>query len=222
MQNVGTHGLLCPEPDDYGAVALYMQNLGTIIDAQLQQQIEALQTFSQDRPTIIVTNSATATIASSTQYSNLFDTVLFNNSSFMSFDVGGGFLGRNVLRIGSEAGAPITVPYLQGSYSIGCTTTETATGAITTQSERVTDVRVLDDTINPVQEIAEVFDVTWDMGTGGGESQVVKFSVVLDRVSGVNIEVFVEHLNVASTVTYALGALLWVTYNGPTDIIEVA
>lgn len=224
MQTIGNHGLHCPEFDDYAAVALYMQNLGTLIDEQLQEKLEALQGF-MDRPTIIVTNSAPAVIADSVIYTQLWDTVLFNNSTFMNLDIGvsGSIPGTpsNVIRIGSAAGAAIAIPYLRGSYSMGAATIMAATGAVTLLSHRNLLVLSDDQSLAIDTFSCSASDTTYETNTGG-EAQNVKFSCELERTSGVIVEGFVWHGNTASTVAISAGALLWVTYNGPIDIIEVA
>lgn len=224
METIGNHGLHCPEFDDYAAVALYMQNLGTLIDEQLQEQLEALQGF-MDRPTIIVTNSVAAVIADSNTYTQLWDTVVFNNSTFMSLEIGasGSIPGTpsNVIRIGSAAGAAVTVPYLRGSYSIGACTTMIATGAITAQSYRNLTVTSDDQSLAIDTFSCSASDTTYETNTGG-EAQNVKFSCELERTSGVIVEGLVTHGNTASTVSISAGGFMWVTYNGPIDIIEVA
>ena len=53
-QIIGSHGLYCPQFDDYAAVALYMQDLGTKIDSALSDQQDELNDFLA-APTIIVT-----------------------------------------------------------------------------------------------------------------------------------------------------------------------
>lgn len=219
MLTVGNHGLYCPEPDDYAAAALYMQDLGTRIDSTLDAQRDALTGFMR-RPTIILTTTVIKNMPAAGALRNAFDTVLFNNTTFMNLRTSGSF---TYIDIGSQAGISPVVAYPQGNYIIGACSRMTATGAVTAFSARQLYVQVDDDTSpTEVTFIDAVDDTTYDTNTGGDEAQNLKFSVELTRASGVRVSHSVNNQNVASTVNLLAGALLYVTYTGPLDIIEVA
>lgn len=215
-ETIGNHGLYCPDFDDYAAVALYMQDLGTKIDTALQSQLDELNDFLS-QPTIIVTNAVAKTILTTDPGTDaVFDTVVFNNTTFMSYD----FTANQVL-IGSVLGAGTTVPYRRGAYSAGACVRMTATGAVTVGSTRQLQIVVRDEALTtPI--IAGPFDTSSDQNTGGDEGVLVEANFVLAGTSGANISHFALSFNAASNTSVLAGGFLWVTYNGATDVIEVA
>lgn len=222
-QMIGNHGLYCPEFDDYAAVALYMQDLGTRIDEALFAQQTLLEGFLVP-PAIILTNSAAVTITvAGISDETLFDTVVVNTSSFMTYDVASG-----ELFIGSENGAPVTVPYLRGAYTIGGGVRMSTVGAVTVGSVRTLSVQIVDDTQpavfpNPSFIVSQPVDSVVDQNTGGDYGLLVKTNVLLNRTSGVRVTHSALSLNAASDTTIPAGsAFLYVIYNGPNDIVEVA
>lgn len=217
-QTIGEHGLYCPDPQDYAAYALYMQDLGTRIDEALQAQVDELDLFFNP-PTIILTNSAPVIMAAGGASAATFDTVLFNNSSFMSYSVSGSV---GTLSIGSAAGAPVLVPYLRGAYTIGMFGRMSATGAVTVGSERIAHLQVFDASGAMDSPLLIIEDITLDMNTGGNEAVLVKDNMLLTGESGVEVNFSFQNANIASTVSINAGAMLYVTYQGATDIIEVA
>ena len=222
MQTIGTHDLACIGEEDYAALALYMQCLGEDIDSKLGAQRSALQSFL-DRPTIIVTNPLdTVVTTGAPTIATLFNTVHFNNSTFMSLALNSP-AGANTITIGSPAGAAVTVPYPRGVYIIGGTTRMTAVGAVTAFSRRGLNITVQDPTaVVPPLGPREAVDQTYDPGVGGGNiGQNVKFEVVLDGISGVTVTLNSYHTNAASNVTVHSRPFAYVTYVGPRDIVEV-
>lgn len=220
---IGNHGLYCPEFDDYAAVALYMQDLGTRIDEALFAQQTLLEGFLAP-PAIILTNSGVVTINTvDLSDNNIFDTVVANTSTFMNYDATTG-----ELFIGSENGAATTVPYLRGAYTIGAGARMSAAGAVTVGSGRSLELRIIDDTQAPVFPafefvISSPVDFVIDQNTGGDYGLNVKTNVLLNRTSGVRVTHVATSLNLASNTTIPAGsAFLYVIYNGPTDIVEVA
>jgi|SRR5687767_2952063 len=222
-QTIGNHGLYCPEFDDYAAVALYMQDLGTRIDEALFAQQALLEGFLAP-PAIVLTNSAAVTILTTDPAdSTIFDTVVVNTSTFMTYDAA---LGE--LFIGSENGAATTVPYLRGAYTVGAGCRMSAVGAVTVGSARELSLQVVDDTQPPVFPASEFIistpvDSVNDQNTGGDYGLVVKSNILLTRTSGVRVRHTMTSLNAASNTTIPAGsAFMYVIYNGPTDIVEVA
>lgn len=218
-ENIGSHGLYCPDFDDYAAVALYMQDLGTRIDSALDAQLDELNDFLH-QPTIIVTNAVAKTILVAAGETNaVFDTVIFNNTSFMSYD-----FTANQLLIGSVSGAAVTVPYRRGAYTAGSCVRMTAVGAVTVGSARNLQIFV-HDSENPDAALANVtgpFDISSDRNTGGDEGVLVETSFTLTGTSGAFVEHSVLSGNAASDTTILAGGFLWITWNGATDLIEVA
>lgn len=220
-QTIGDHGLYCPEFDNYAAVALYMQDLGTRIDDALAAQQDAINEFL-DPPMILVTNSAAGTITAGASgfVDVVFDTLVKATSPIMTFD-----FTTARLHIGSPAGAGTLIPYSHGSYSAGLSCTMTAAGAVTVGSTRGIRITLNDDTapLPPAGFIYQVLDQSLDMNTGGNEGLVAKMNFDLDGTSGVYLAPRFFSANLASNTTIPAGsAFMWAIFNGPTQIIEVA
>lgn len=218
-ETIGNHGLYCPDFDDYAAVALFMQDLGTKIDENLGAQRDALNDFL-NAPTIILTNSVAKTIPVSTSISNVFDTVVFSNSTFMTYN-----FFTNVLHLGTAIGVLPVVPYRKGAYSSGGGCRMTATGAVTVGSSRRFAIFVTDAESPSIGlgDLAIQRDITSDRNTGGNEGLNVARNFVATGTTGIEITHEAVSGNAASTTTIPAGsAFLWVTYNGATEIVEVA
>lgn len=217
-QMIGEHGLYCPDPQDYAAYALYMQDVGTRIDEQLFAQQTALQ-FFLEQPTILVTNSAAVVIpVGPAEVVNIFDTVVFNNSTFMSLDV-----ANTRIDIGSALGTPTVVPYLRGAYTAGFNVRMTA-AVVTAGTHRTASLLVTNEELLFVAATAaSATDSATDQNTGGDEALFCRTNFPLSGTSGVNVEFAAISFETAGTVTIpAGGAFGYVTWNGATDIIEVA
>lgn len=220
-ENIGNHGLYCPDFDDYAAVALFMQDLGTKIDDALQAQVDALDTFFSP-PTIILTNTVAKVIPAADQILDVFDTVVFNNSTFLSYN-----FTTNSLHIGSPAGITPVIPYSRGAYTAGAGVRMTATGAVSVGSERRLSLVFNDDTGDGTGDVFNplVFpeDRTIDQNTGGNEGLNVEINFLLTGTNGVVIDHRAVSDNAASTTTIPAGsAFLWVTFNGASEVVEVA
>lgn len=220
MTNIGTHGLSCQTGDNFASLALYMQDEATRIDELLYDQYTSLTGFLT-RPTIIVTNSANVTVAASDFTTIPWDTVLFNNSTFMGLTNTGGSDPRTIITVGSRAGATTTIPYLQGWYRYGIGIRMTATGAITAYSERKTQVSVVDETNVFTPGLGSLIEATYDTSTGG-EAHCGHNTFQASGISGITLTTTVSNQNVASSVNLNTNSYLWVTYIGPDEQIEVA
>lgn len=220
-QTIGNHGLYCPEFDDYAAVALYMQDLGTRIDDALTAQSDALNSFVNS-PAMLLTNSVARTLPVALPIDSLiFDTILYLNNTFMSFEPNVG--GENVIYIGSPAGAPTTIPYLRGAYSYGVAVRMSAVGPVTLGSVRQVSAFATDEIAAPFQAFSACGDQAIDMNVGSDIGIEGQTNMLLAGTSGVTIKPFATHDNVASDVTIFAGdARFWVFYNGANDIVEVA
>jgi len=214
-QTIGDHGLYCPDPQDYGAYALYMQDLGNRIDEALSAQQDALNSFLAP-PTIVLTNSAAVFMTDGSN--TVFDTVVFNNSSFMTYDVATG-----ILHIGSQLGANPVVPYRRGSYSAGMGARITAVAGVpTVGNEFLLQIAAVDnEQPSGLQIAAEATDVTQQVGTTGNWGVQANVDFLLPGASGAEIQHLVLTLLESANIL-AGSAFLWVTFNGATDIIEVA
>lgn len=219
MESFG-HGLSCQSGDDYAALALYMQNEANIIDAALETELLSLTGFLT-RPTIIVTNSGNVTMPANDSVTVVWDTVLFNNSTFMSLINTGGAFAETIISVGSPAAAPVTVPYLQGFYRYGFGTFMTATGAVNAYTSRTTIVTAIDDSSGSFPSTGQISDITYDTNTGG-EAQNGTGTFPAAGVSATRIRTTCGNENTSSSVNILANSFLWVTYIGSTDLIEVA
>lgn len=220
MTTIGTHGLSCQTGDNFASLALYMQDEATRIDDLLYAQLTSLTGFLA-RPTIIVTNSANVLMAGPDFTRIPWDTVLFNNSTFMGLTNTGGSDPRTIITVGSRGGAAVTVPYLQGWYRYGIGTRMTATGAITAYSSRMTQVDVIDETNIFRPGLGSLIEETFDTSTGG-EAHCGHNTFRAAGISGIRLDTTISNQNLASSVNLNTNSYLWVTYIGPDEQIEVA
>lgn len=218
MRTIGNHGLACLDPDDWADYARYMQCQAEAIDTALFDQLTLLQE-SLDRPTMIVRPSVDRTFATGTSVGNFYDTVLFTNNSFMSVTTVG---LETFLNIGSPVGSSV-VPYRRGMYLIGAFTMFDATGAVTAFSQRTLTVSAIDDSIVGAPQVGTFTEINPDAGTAITQIQDSgAFTVVLRGTNALRIRHALSHTNAASTVTaFAANSLLWATYLGPNDLVEV-
>lgn len=218
MRSIGSHGLSCLEPSDYAAFALYMQCQAEAIDDALTEQLASLDSLL-DRPTIIVGASGNVTTASGVNTNNFYNTVVYNNSTFMGLATTG---TETYVTIGSPVTLPLN-PYQRGMYLVGAYAAMDATGAVTAFSQRNLTISALDDTLSGPSQVGLCYDINPDANTALTNIRLnASFSVVLRGTNGVRIAHQLSHTNAASTVTYAAAdAKLWVTYLGPTNLVEV-
>lgn len=219
MASVGTHGLFCIEPENYAAFALYMQCLAEQIDATLTAQQADIDAFL-NRPTMIVTSAInkTWTFPNSSR-TDIFDTVLFNNSAALTFTSG----VNGAINIGSPISTPNPITYPTGLWMVGGTTRMATAGASNPNGLRTLQITVTDDTIPPSgQQVAQYRDQTTAFGVL--DSQTVKGPVILRGSSGVRVTGVTSSTDLLATgnVTVQAGALMWVTYVGPDELVEVA
>lgn len=223
MINVGDHGLTCLDGEDYGAWALYMQCTAEQIDATLTAQRDQLNLFA-NRPAIILGPTAN-TITNDTY--NLYNSVLFDNSSFMSMTTG--FVGTipatppaTGIAIGSPVGATPTVPYLKGAYEFGVYAEGIATALVLNQPSRA-ELVVFGPDGNSLIPDASIINRDQDFLTAedavGNHRINGKVTFVLDGISGVTCVARI--FKNGSTATWTTASFIWVRYLGPPDQVEV-
>jgi hypothetical protein len=219
MESIGNHGLACLDATDWADYARYMQCQAQTIDTVLADQM-ALLAASLDRPTIVVGASANRTFATGTSVGNFFDTVLFVNNTFMNLTSVG---LETFVNIGSPLGQPVVEAYQRGMYLIGGFTSMDATGAVTGFSQRILTVSAIDDSITGAPQVGTFTDNNPDANTAiTAIGCSGAFTVVLRGINAVRIRHALSHTNAASTVTaIAANSLLWVTYLGPNELVEV-
>lgn len=192
-----TQCLTCPEPENYAAVALQLQNTALQAEACLFELDRQLQ-MATNPPTIVMT-SAGQIITANTLTDLTAGALAFSN-------------------VPPATSAFITVPALTsiatilppGVYQAGACINATATGAINDNSLRVLRVRT--------KKMGTPTDATPDFSTeitvyepnnGNGSDMSIAATVTLDGTQDILFS-FV-HTNVASTISIASGAIFWVS-----------
>lgn len=220
MIPVGTHGLSCPSDEDYAAIALHMQCFAETVDAQLDTQLQ-LAIDAVNRPTIITTNLAPFVQPNNTTKFDVFTSELFNNSTFMSLvvDVPS---STSYIRIGSQPGIPPVTPYPSGLYVIGAYLGADSFLTIAEYTVKLS-VDVIDLSL-PMssQSVIHVEDLGLYSTAVGQMYQLVKFPVNLTGEIGVQVSVSFENDSTTDDVDINSEGFFWITYVGPSELVEVA
>lgn len=216
--DVGTHGLSCPGPEEYAALALFMQCEAERIDAVLSEQTVEMELLT-NRAAIILTPSAN--IASAAPVNNLYDTVLFDNSAFLFLD--NSFTNPVTstvvpsIVIGSPVGVTPVVPYLRGLYEVGFYVEMLASvPAINTLATALVEVWDSDQVtqLNPLETRFQ------DLEDSTGTVRInAKFTIELTGVNAINVTMRLFSSNAAS-VTWDVASSLWVRFLGPDEQVE--
>lgn len=208
MINVGNHGLTCPTPEDCAAVALHMQNQGTIIDEVLTED-QALLTAYNNRL------SAVAVSAVSSSFAALGGQVMPDGREANAPTFAGGtVLGSTSVTI-SGSSLILLVPPTTGWYDIGAYANVVPAGGVTLNSERVLYLQFLQTTSNPANPLNRLYQFrTTETNTGG---EFLETSALVYMESGRNafLQMFISHQNVASNLVTNAGAKIWVTFVAP-------
>lgn len=222
MADVGNHGLFCLEDENYAAIALYMQCMAEQIDSILSGVDTSLD-GALNRPTVIVNSLANKSWTfPNSQRQNIFDNILFSNSDI--FTVATSSAGVDSLYIGSPAGTVDPLSYPQGLWMVGATARMATAGGSTAFEARLIDLVVTDDLSTPAGDIlARYVDVT-PGATGALDAVLVKGPVILRGTHGVRVDARLASagLLAGGSVTVQAGAMLWATYVGPDELVEVA
>lgn len=215
--DIGTHGLTCPGPEEYAALALYMQCEAERIDAVLTEQTALMEQLTNRDIIILIPLAAIASVAA---VNNLFDTVQFDNSTFLSlnpaFDHPLGF-SVPAIAIGSAIGTVPVVPYRRGLYEFGVYAEGvTAVPAINTLATAI--VEVYDP--NGQTQLNPLTDRFHDLEDSTGTVRInEKFTLELTGTNGINVTCRLFSSN-ASAMTWSTASSLWVRYLGPNEQVE--
>lgn len=212
--DIGDHGLSCPGPEEYAALALHMQCSALAIDALLTEQQAALNLIN-DRPLITLIPSVDREVpVPPVPVTNLYDTVEFNNAAFFTLATGltvNGFGSGTGVNIGSPLGASTVVPYLPGWYEFGVYA-EGVDGTPLLGLEETAILYIIN------KDGTQTAVLTYDSQDSVGTARIC-FSKTfeLTGVDGVTVTV---HLD--SGVNWNTASSLWVRYLGPSELVEVA
>lgn len=199
MEYTDVYNLPCLGEDDYPAVALHMQNLAELIEAELIAQQAALDAFLEVG-SVVWTNTAVQVIPLSVTpgLPDVFERLDFNTIS-----------------AGSGLVQPVTnqptLPPMRGWFYIGCSVNVQAVGATTANSRRI--LRVQASTLgvdsfgspNPGSEILDVFDSQiLTSSTAGGDYLLTGGTVYSDGLGTYRADALFFHDNTASALTTTL------------------
>lgn len=216
--DVGSHGLACPGPEEYAALALFMQCEAEKIDAILTEQTAEMELLT-NRAAIIAVPVANA--ASAVPVNNFYDTVLFDNSAFLSLENSflHPILGVVVpsISIGSPLSAMPVIPYLRGLYEIGiyseAVASAPAIGTLATANVEVWDA----DQVTLLNSLESRFH---DQEESTGTTRINgKLTIELTGTNAVNVTVRLSSAS-GGIVTWDSASSLWVRYLGPNEQVE--
>jgi len=187
-----TNCLTCPEPENYAAVALQLQNTAMQAESCLFDLQKQLRNGTNPLTTVI-TSTGTESIAANVVQDlgvTSFTTNFANNPT------------TQVVQLGPNL--PI------GVYQVGATMTAIASGVVDDNTLRVLRIRTKKDGTPsgaPDDSLAEI--TIYEPNNGTGSDMSLSTTVTLDGNQDLIFSFF--HLNTSSTITIASGAIYWWT-----------
>lgn len=202
MNKTSAFSIPCPDGDDTGALAIYLETLALTIDTQLQQQYVDLGEFFTP-PTAVFTTATTAVINPG---SDVF-------TGAISFVVGMVF---NKVPVGAVY-SKLSVP---GWYLVGANIRTIANATITDNSavHFHLDIKSTDIVPGATTRLARFTNTLYESNTGG-EPQTVTGVFYLPPNATATAEGYVFHNN-AGTRTLQSGSKTWYTWIGSGDVTE--
>jgi hypothetical protein len=189
---VGDHGLACLDPQDYAAIALYMQDQGLAMDAALDGISDGFDSFRL-RPGFLSTSNANQAFASGATGSFGASTVTYSNMAV-----------TNVTFVTPRA----------GWWQYGANVNMVATGAVTANSMRRLNVSALMTTVGPQQTLSPTSDLGFETNTAGEWLACSAGTFYALAARTVSIVAQTIHANAASTVNNMAGARTWCYFIG--------
>lgn len=197
----------CPDPENYAAVALQLQETALQAEQRLYA-VERTLRAAANRPTIVQTTTAALTGLASGSFVDIqpglvATTTNFNNMPF----------GWSYSTIGVLPGA--------GMYDIGCCLNLIASGAVTDNSFRIIRIRQLRPVtsggiIQTQVDLAEW--VIFEANVGGGMDVTVTGTFHLQPGDEIDFQLW--HANTGSTMNVSSGAIYWTTFLGSEAAVE--
>lgn len=191
----------CPDPDNYAAVALQLQETALQVE-QRMYGIERTLRAAANRPTIVQTTTAAQTGIATGFFADIGPTLVATTTNFDSMPIGWSYT---------------TVPVLPGAgvYDIGCCLNLIASGAVTDNSTRVVRIQQLRDVPGggSLQDVIDTAEgVIFEANVGGGMDITV--SGTFHLLPGDEINHQLLHSNAGSTMNVSSGAIYWATFLG--------
>lgn len=185
-----TECLTCPQPANYAAIALQLQNTALQAEACLHDLEQRLRQGTNPLTTVVTSTGAELTIANNLQDLGITSfTINFSNwTANQPFNLG-----------------PNLPP---GVYQVGCSLTATATGAVTDNSLRLLRIRTVPfgaPTNTPADFSDEV--TIYEPNNGNGSDMTLMTTVTLNGNQALRFSF--DHTNVASSISIGIGATYW-------------
>lgn len=203
-----TPDLDCPDPENYAAAALQMQETALQVEARLYQ-VERTLRAAANRQTHVVTTTAARTGLTTGAFNDIAPLFVANTVTFTNYPGFGFSFG-------------IQDPPGAGEYQIGVYVNAIASGAVTDNSHRI--VRIRQFNVPPgsggTQVTVDTAEATvFEANVGGGMDITV--TGVFDMAVGDQIAFEMDHGNVGSTMNISIGAIYWITFLGSRETVEV-
>lgn len=187
-----TNCLTCPEPENYAAVALQLQNTALQAESCLFDLQKQLRNGTNPLTTVLTSTGSESIAANVVQDLGVtsFAPTFANNPATQVF-----LLGPNLPT---------------GVYHVGVTLTAIASGVVDDNTLRVLRIRTKRDGTPsgaPDDSLAEI--TIYEPNNGTGSDMSLSTTVTLDGNQDLIFSFF--HLNTSSTITIASGATYWWT-----------
>lgn len=196
------HGLLCPGPEEYAAIALLMQHDALAIEAALDSISDAFDTTLL-RPVVLATTTAINGPNSTS------GEIVFNMTSWS-------VTYTNFVPVPTTAapsGIRITIPRT-GWYKYGAFANMVATGAVTAFSRRTLFASATQNTVGSSVVLSQIVWRTVDTNTAGEFLVASGGSFYARAGATIDVQAQWSHANAASTVQVNAGARIWCHYAG--------
>lgn len=200
----------CPDPENFAAVALQMQETALQVEQRLYLVERSLRAAA-NRETFVQTTTAARTGLTTGGFQPINPDAVANTVTFSNWPgPGGSFFGFSVP---TDTGA--------GAYEIGFYGNLIASGAVTDNSFRA--VRIRQERPQPGSGTPVDVEITqatiFEANVGGGMDLTVTGVFVAQLGDTFDIEL--DHGNAGSTLNISTGAVYWVTYLGSPQTVEV-
>lgn len=215
MIPIGQHDLNCLGPEDYAALALYMQETAFAIEDALNAETVSLNEYRLRTSMEFVTTVTTSNAA-------VGGTVMPDGRQANGINfTGATVLGGGATGVVPANGVVVFIPPLSGWYDVGAYTNAIPAGAITAGSERVLYIQVNQVPDLPATDTSTLFqERVTDTNTGG---EFLNLSGLVYLVGGrsASIQPMVAHGNLASNLVMQVESKVWLAYFAPKGAIIV-
>lgn len=204
MSTYTDHGLVCPDPQDYGAMALVMQADAIATDASLDVVSDALDRANL-RPYALWISTTSGSYATNGEA----ELTLIGNWAVVQTNMTASLLTPSV------SGAVQFNPPLAGWYDMGVYENLQPVGALTANSRRTAFARAYR-LLGSVQTLIGSSITRTYADSGGGNDHIIASGARFYAQPGQNIVLVanLSHANTGSQMQYNVGCRIWCYYLG--------